>query len=212
MTLFEFFLLSFMSLIAIVEPISTVPIFLAITPANTPRERRHMARMACLVATAVLLIFAITGKFFFDLLGVSMSAFQISGGLFLFIAAVGMVQAQEHTTKISEEEKLEGEALDNVAIAPMAVPLLAGPGAISTIILLLNQAPSLPFAFIVYINIIFVMGLSYVIFCIGANGSHWINPMLLKVLGRLMGLVVGAVAVQFVINGLKALGAFGPAS
>lgn len=205
MDIFAYFIKVFVALFAIVTPLSTVPIFLSMTPTNTPAERTRMARVACLVSAVVLLIFAVAGQVIFEFMGITLPAFQIAGGILLFGIGYDMLHARESESKISEEERSEGEALENIAITPLAVPLLAGPGAISTTILLQGEAANIWARIVVYGTIPLVMVASYYIFKVSAEGAAWISPIVLKVIRRLTGLILAALAIQFVVNGWQAI-------
>ncbi len=201
MDLLSFFLKVFVGLFAIVAPLSAVPVFLSMTPRNTRAERAHMAKTACVVATAVLLLFTLAGQLLFKLMGITLPAFQIAGGLLLFAIGYDMMHARESESKISEAERVAGIELDNIAITPLAVPLLAGPGAISTVILLQGEARSLAEHAILYITLPLIMALTYYLLKLTSDGASWIQPIVLKVVRRLTGLILAAMAVQFVING-----------
>ncbi len=205
MDLFGFFLKVFVGLFAVISPISAVPIFLSMTPHNTRHERAHMAKIACIVSTVVLLLFAVAGELIFKLMGITLPAFQIAGGLLLFGIGYSMMHAHESESRISEEERLAGIELDNVAISPLAIPLLAGPGAISTVILLQGEATHWAQSAIIYITLPVLMILSYYLFKFTSDEAGWIKPIVLKVVRRLTGLILAAMAVQFVINGVTSL-------
>jgi multiple antibiotic resistance protein len=204
----EFLILSGTSLFAIVSPLSAVPSFLAMTPHDTPAERCRMARTACWTAAGVLAFFALTGHSIFTFMGISLPAFQIAGGVFLFLIALDLLRAREGDGKITDEEQSFGEAKQNVAITPLAVPLIAGPGAISTTILLRNEAGNPLRIGLLFGAIALVMLATYYIFKYSARGTGWLSPVVLRVTRRIMGLLLGAIAVQFVINGAQ--GAWAP--
>ncbi len=199
---FEFLLLAFSSLIAVVAPVSTVPLFLSMTPLNTPEERIRMARLACLVACLVLLVFAVTGELIFKALGVTIEAFQIAGGVVLFLIALEMLNVTEQPGKLSSEERNEGRQKEDIAVTPLAVPLLAGPGAISTSVLLHTQTVSWFQKLMLYFCIVVVCALTYIILRFGALGAQWLNPIVLRIASRLLGLLLAAIAIQFVMNGM----------
>lgn len=193
------------ALFAIVGPLSTVPIFLGMTPTNTSSDRRRMARMACIVSGAVLYLFAIAGQLIFHFMGITLPALQVAGGLLLFGIGYDMLHARESESKISKEECDIGEKIDNVAITPLAVPLLSGPGAISTTILLMGEASNVWQNIIVLGCIPLIMVITYYIFRVSADGAAWISPIVLKVIRRLTGLILAALAVQFVVNGIQTI-------
>jgi multiple antibiotic resistance protein len=206
MTPTEYAVLAFSSLFVIVDPIATVPAFLAMTARYTLGQRLRMARVACLVAVLILSGFALTGQWLFSLLGITLAAVQVAGALVLLLVALDMLRAQRSSVQETAAETAEGAAKDDIAITPLAVPMLAGPAAISTIILLDAQAPSWLFRGIL-LSCVGLVGLaSYGILAVGASGAKWISPLAEKIITRLMGLLLAALAVQFLFNGLKGEG------
>jgi multiple antibiotic resistance protein len=200
-----FILLAFSSLFVIVDSIGTIPAFLAMTPSNTPEERARMARLACTVATGILLFFSLTGMTIFKVFGITLPAFQIAGSLLLLLIALDMLRARRSTMKETIEEKEAGLTKEDIAITPLAVPMLAGPGAITTTILLRNRADSFVQVVGLLLCIVAVCFVSYIILKLAAKGSRWISPIAMKITIRLMGLLLSAVAVQFILNALKDL-------
>jgi multiple antibiotic resistance protein len=203
--LVEFTLLAFGSLFVIVDPFATIPAFIAMTPRDTPEQRIRMARLASIVMAAVLLIFAVAGKMIFKLLGITMPAFQIAASIVLLIVALDMLRAQRSRVSTTREETSAGAEKSDIAITPLAVPMLAGPGAISTVILLQSRATDVPQHISLCACIVAVALASYLIFRVSARGAQWLSPIAMKVTTRIMGLLLAAVAVQFMINGMKAV-------
>jgi multiple antibiotic resistance protein len=203
--LVEYTLLAFGSLFVIVDPIATVPAFIAMTPRDTPQQRIRMARLATIVMAVVLLLFASAGKIIFKFLGITMPAFQIAASIVLLIVALDMLRAQRSRVVETSEETTAGAEKADIAITPLAVPMLAGPGAISTAILLHARAADVAQHVALYASIVAISLISYVIFRISAHGANWLNPIAMKVTTRIMGLLLAAVAVQFMINGIHAV-------
>ena len=203
--LVEFTLLAFGSLFVIVDPFATVPAFIAMTPRDTPEQRIRMARLASIVMAIVLLIFAVAGKMIFKLLGITMPAFQIAASIVLLIVALDMLRAQRSRVVETREETSAAAEKNDIAITPLAVPMLAGPGAISTVILLQSRAADVAQQASLCACIVAVALASYLIFRVSARGAQWLSPIAMKVTTRIMGLLLAAVAVQFMINGLKAV-------
>ena len=143
MSLTEYIFLAASSLFVIVDPLAAVPAFLAMTPTDTPEQRIKMARLACCVAAGVLLAFAIAGKWIFKFLGITMPAFQLAASIVLLLVALDMLRAQRSRVQETSEETAAGVEKTDIAVTPLAIPMLAGPGAISTAILLHNQAANL---------------------------------------------------------------------
>jgi multiple antibiotic resistance protein len=209
MTLAEYSLFAASSLFVIVDPIAAVPAFLAMTPHTIPSARVRMAWLACSIAAGVLLIFALAGRWIFNMLGITVPAFQIAGSAVLFVIALDMLQARRSKVQETPEETAAGEAKDDIAITPLGVPMLAGPGAISTSLILYSQAADWAQRAALCASILVVCGASYVILRLSARGAARLSPLAMKITARLMGLLLAAVAVQFSINALRTLGAIG---
>jgi multiple antibiotic resistance protein len=205
MKLLDFVFLALSSLFVIVDPIATVPAFIAMTPRETPEQRIAMAQLACTVMAVVLLFFAMSGQWLFKLFGITLPAFQIAGSIVLLLIALDMLRAQRSRVQETREETTAGVEKNDIAITPLAIPMLAGPGAISTAILLRNQANGWVQQISLYLCIFVVAAITYVIFRISAYGTRWLNPIALKITTRIMGLILAAVAVQFILNALKDL-------
>ncbi len=205
MRLFEFILLAPISLFAIINPFSTVPAFLAITPGDTKEERIRAARFGCLVAGGVVFFFAIAGQFLFSILGITLPAFQIAGGIILFSIAFDMLRSPDSPIRLSPEEKEIAKEKEDIAITPLAIPLLCGPGAISTIVILQTQAVTYAHTMALLLSVPVVYLSCYLILRLSVSGAAWLNPIALRVLRRLMGLLFAVIAVQFIVNGIGEL-------
>jgi multiple antibiotic resistance protein len=205
MSLSEYVLLAASSLFVIVDPLAAVPAFLAMTPTDTPEQRIKMARLACWVTAGVLLAFAVAGKWIFKFLGITMPAFQIAASVVLLLVALDMLRAQRSRVQETSEETAAGVAKTDIAVTPLAIPMLAGPGAISTAILLHNQAAGLGQRVALYVCILAVSLASYLILRIAARGSRWLSPIAMSITARIMGLLLAAVAIQFMLNAVRQL-------
>jgi len=204
-TLLGYALLALSSLFVIIDPIATVPAFLAMTSHDTAEQRTRMARLACFVMAAVLLVFAVAGEVIFKLLGITMPAFQIAASVVLLVVALDMLRAQRSRVQETQEETNAGAEKTDIAITPLAMPMLAGPGAISTAILLEHQADTWTKMAALYAAIILVSFASFLTLRFAAHGARWLNPIIMRIVTRVMGLLLAAVAIQFLINGVKAL-------
>src|SRR5689334_14481177 len=142
-SLIQFALVSFTSILFIVDPIAVIPTYLVITQGETSAQRAGTARRACVAATIILIVFALGGSLIFGLFGITLEAFRIAGGLILWVVAMDMLHGERRTQE-SGPEIVEGSQKEDVAITPLAMPMLAGPGAISTIIVLYGQARTAP--------------------------------------------------------------------
>ena len=202
MTLTEYSLFAFTSLFVIVDPVATVPVFMMMTVHDSPASQKRTIRIATLVSTGVLMLFALAGPWIFKVLGLTLPAFQIAGSVLLLRIALDMLYAQRSRDRQSDEEVEAGTAMDDIAITPLAVPMLAGPGAVSTALILLNQANGLAQQIALFVCIAAVFLSAYVILRLGIKGARLLNPLALKLFTRLMGLLLAAIAVQFAIDGL----------
>jgi multiple antibiotic resistance protein len=200
----EYILLAFGSLFVIVDPLATVPAFLAMTPTDSPEQRLRTARLACTVAAGILLAFGLTGQLIFKVMGITMPAFQMAASLVLLQVSLDMLRAQRSRVKETNEETRAGVDKTEVAITPLAIPMLAGPGAISTTILLQNQARDFYQHCALYFCIVAVAFVSYLILRVSARGGKWLGPIAMSLAIRIMGLLLASVAVQFMLNAIKA--------
>ena len=202
--MFEYILLAASSLFVIVDPLALVPAFLAMTPNDTAEQRIRTARLACCVAAGVLLLFSVAGQLLFKVMGITMPAFQIAASILLLVVALDMVRAQRSRVQETHEETLAGTEKTDIAVTPLAIPMLAGPGAISTTVLLQNEARDIPQHIALYGCIVAVAFVSYLILRISARGARWLNPIMMSIAIRIMGLLLAAVAIQFMLNAIKA--------
>jgi multiple antibiotic resistance protein len=205
MSLIEYSLLAASSLFVIVDPFAVIPAFIAMTPNDTPAERSRMAKIACLVVSGVLLGFGFAGKWVFQLLGITMPAFQIAASIVLLLVALDMLRAQRSRVQETSEETAAGAEKTDIAVTPLAIPMLSGPGAISTVILLESEATTVWHSLALCGCILLVSLASYGVLRMAAHGAKRLNPIALRIGTRVMGLLLAAIAVQFMVNALKTL-------
>lgn len=196
----QFALITFTSVLFIVDPIAVIPTYLVITRTETPEQRAVTARRAAIAAAALMIAFGIGGRLIFRVFGITLPAFRIAGGLILWLVAMDMLRGQR-TTQESSEEITEGEEKDDVAVTPLAVPMLAGPGAISTVMVLAGQARSIPESIVVYGSVVLTAALSWAVLRLGERLIVVLGQTGIRVMTRIMGLLLAAVAVQFVVTG-----------
>lgn len=199
----EYAFLTFGSLFAIVDPVAAIPTFLAMTERDSPPQRRRMARTACATCAGVMAVFALLGPMIFRLFGITMPAFQLAGGLVLLLSALDMLRAQKSPLRETPEEAEEGRSKEDVAITPLAVPMLAGPGAITTSIVLAGKAHVWTHQAVFYGCIAAVALASYCVLTLAASGARKLSPTLMNIVTRLMGLLLAALGVQFILSALK---------
>lgn len=192
------------SLFVIVDPLAVVPAFLAMTPNDTVEQRIRTARLACCVAAGVMLVFSFAGQIIFKFMGITMPAFQLAASILLLIVALDMVRAQRSRVQETHEETKAGTEKPDIAVTPLAIPMLAGPGAISTTVLLQNEARNIPQHIALYGCILAVSFVSYLVLRVAARGTRWLNPIMMSIAIRIMGLLLAAVAIQFMLNAIKA--------
>jgi multiple antibiotic resistance protein len=199
----EYALLTFGSLFAIVDPFAAIPAYLAMTARDTDEQRRGIAATACGTCGMVLIVFAALGPSIFRLFGITLPAFQIAGGLILLLTALDMLRAKRSPLKETAEETAEGMNKQDIAITPLAIPMLSGPGAITTAIVLSGHADNWGHRVIVYGSIVAVSALCYVILTAAASGARKLSSTILNIITRLMGLLLAAIGVQFILSALK---------
>ncbi len=198
----RFALVTLTSVLFIVDPIAAVPTYLVITQDETPGERRDTARRACLAMTVLLVVFAATGTLLFRAFGITLAAFRTAGGLVLWFVAMDMLRA-ERTTQEGQPELAEGERKEDVALTPLAVPMLAGPGAMSTVMVLAAQARTPTHTVVIYASIAVTMVISWMTLRAADRLFTRIGQTGIRVATRLMGLLLAAIAVQFVLTGIR---------
>ncbi len=194
------FLNSFISIFVIVDPFAVIPVYLGLTDRFTAESLVKIRRKATLVACLILIFFAVTGMSLFNFFGTTLPAFQIAGGLLLF--KFGIEQLGANRTRVKEEERDEGLHRDDISVFPLATPLLAGPGAISTVVLQSSKTKSTPSLLMLCLAIVLAVALCNLVLKLGPLLYRVIGTTGLNLLTRLMGLILTAVAVQFIINGL----------
>jgi multiple antibiotic resistance protein len=199
---FQFALLALSAIFVIVDPLGVVPLFLALTPNDSAERKRAMARRACLVAGSLLVLFAVAGNSLLQLFGITLSAFKVAGGLLMLLTAIDQLRAQPTPTRTTSEETHEGAAKEDVSIVPLAVPLLAGPGSIATTMMLMSRAKGLVQSALVLVAIALTIGAAYVLLRSSDTISRHLGTTVRLVVERIIGLVLAAIAVQFILDGM----------
>ena len=198
----EFSFVAFSSIFFIVDPLAAIPSFLVMTSEDTEEKRRRMARQSGWTCFLVLTVFSLAGTLIFKIFSITLPAFKIAGGIILFLVAIDMLQARRSGTQEVTEERLEGAEKEEIGVTPMGIPMLAGPGAISTVMVLMGQTKNWWQMLLIFAAIAITAFASYYILA-GANRvRRFLGEIGIRILMRLMGLVLTALAVQFVINGL----------
>ena len=199
----SFSLLSLSAIFFVVDPMGVIPIFIAMTRNDSPEKRREMARRASIVAFFVLTLFAVAGTLIFKVFGVTLGAFKVAGGVLLLLTSIEMLRAQPQRTRVTPEEEREGLEKEDVAIVPLAIPLLAGPGSIATVTALMGRAGRKAFAVPVVLSIAVTCLASYLMLVAADRISRLMGVTGLNVMNRVIGLIIGALAVQFMFDGVR---------
>jgi multiple antibiotic resistance protein len=197
----QFALITFTSVLFIVDPVAVIPTYLVITSGETPAERRQTAFRACLAAGILMAVFALAGQLILHTFGITLPAFRIAGGFILWLVAMDMLRGQRSTQETTAEV-VEGQEKDDVSITPLAVPMLAGPGAISTVMVLSGEAHTIMESAVVYISIALTAVACWATLRLSERLLTRLGRTGIRIVTRLMGLLLAAVAVQFVINGI----------
>jgi multiple antibiotic resistance protein len=192
---------AFVTLFLIVDPLGAVPLFLSLLGRFRREDRPQMIRKSVYIACTVLLVFTVFGNLIFAVLGVSMYSFRIAGGILLLIISVEMLFGSKTRTEVSEDTLKDQE--DDITISPMAVPLLSGPGAITSGIMLFNEAPSAAEKALLCLVIVSVFAVGYVILRNAEAVRRALGRTGTKVVMRLMGLMLSAIAIEFIIAGIR---------
>ncbi len=198
---FAFAAQAFVTLFLIVDPVGVIPVFAGLIGRYRERERMRMIRRAVLIACAVLLVFTVFGNLIFSYLGITMYAFRIAGGVLLLIISIEMLFGGKTRTEVSED--MGSQERDDLTVSPMAVPLLTGPGAITSGIMLFQSAPSGADRAFLCAVVVLVFAVSYGIVANYGVVYRRLGNTGTKVVTRLMGLLLSAIAVQFIIAGVR---------
>jgi len=191
---------TFISVFVMVDPLAAIPIYLILTERFTRQDVRNIRSKAVLVATGILLVFALTGMGILNFFGISMAALQIAGGILLLKFSIEHMGGPE---KIKHEEEDEGLHRDDISIVPLAMPLLAGPGAISTIVVQATRATDEINLVLLILTTCLVMCVTYFILKFSRSLYKVLGKTGLNLIGRIMGILVAAIAIEFVITGMR---------
>jgi multiple antibiotic resistance protein len=189
----------------VVDPPGAVPLFLAMTARDDRAKVLSMARRACLAGAILLVFFAFFGALIFKMFGVTLAAFRVAGGILLMLTALDMLRAQPSKTRTSDEETQEGLEKEDIAIVPLAMPVLAGPGSIATVMVLMSDQDTYPRGIAVAIAIGLTFIATYLVLAMAQRVSRLLGQTGLAVTHRIFGLLLAALAVQFIADGAKAL-------
>tara|TARA_Y100000994_G_scaffold60223_1_gene48602 strand:+ start:441 stop:1094 length:654 start_codon:yes stop_codon:yes gene_type:complete len=198
----SFILLSFSSLFALLNPIGIAPIILSLTENYNLSDYKRLIRKSTFFACILLLMFAIMGKIIFSFYGITIHAFKIAGGILFLRIGLNMLEAKVSRTKSTPKESEEAEANGDIAFSPIGIPLIAGPGAITSVMILSAQTTSFNQRIIFYFNIIITLFLTFIILTLAKKLTKKLGTVGLRIIERIMGMILMVVAIQFIIDGI----------
>jgi len=193
----------FAGIFAIVNPLGAVPAFLSLTDGYTPREKRHVVAKAVLTGVAVLVVFGLAGRAIFEFFDLTVPAFRIAGGVLIFTVALDMLHGQAPRTKQTEAEIQDAVERESVGITPLGIPLLSGPGSITTVMILVAGADGPRDFALIYGSVLLTFAVAFVVLVGADRVFRRLGRSGLAVLSRLMGILLAAIAVEFVLRGLQ---------
>ena len=202
----RFSLLALSSIFFLVDPFAALPTFLAITDGSDPERRRRIARKASLTALIVLCAFAFAGEYIFRLFGITLPAFEIAGGVILLLIGLDMLEAKRSATQESPGETAAAAQKDDAGIVPLGVPMLAGPGAIASVMVLVGQAQTRWQMAAILTAIVVTAVVCYLVLGYSSKVERVLGETGIRILVRVMGLLLVALAVQYFVNGFADLG------
>ena len=200
--LLSFAAVSFSAIFFVVDPIAIIPAFIAMTSADTEGKKRAMAKKAAIATTVTLLVFSLAGSIIFQVFGITLGAFKIAGGVLLFLVSLDMMKANASAVRVRPEEEEEGVHRDDIAIVPLTIPMLAGPGAIATTMVVTSNAAGRPLYIALVAGVILITGaFTWAVLRSALLIASRVGTTGLNVMTRVMGLLLAAVAVQFLVDG-----------
>lgn len=195
----------FAALLAIVNPVGAIPIFINLTADQAESERNKNGTIASISMGLILVVVLLSGEAILRFFGISVGSFRVGGGILILLMAISMLHAKVSQVKQTAEEELDSAERDNVAVVPLATPLLAGPGAISTVILYAQRNSSVVHSLYLFGIIVLLVGLTTLSFRLAPVIARLLGKTGINVVTRIMGLIMAAVGVEFIANGLKQL-------
>jgi multiple antibiotic resistance protein len=195
----------FTALLAVVNPLGAVPVFVSMVNNESQRERRRIARLTAFSVAIVLVSACLSGESLLRFFGVSIASFRVAGGIFVMLLAIAMFHAQLSWSKATPEETREAEQKEDVAVVPLAIPLLSGPGAISTVIIFAEQSSSWHYKGFLALICVAVAVIVWITLRMAIPIGAWLGKIGINIFTRLMGLLLAAIAVEIIVGGLGTL-------
>jgi multiple antibiotic resistance protein len=200
----ELFVSAFVTFFVVIDPPGCAPIFAGLTSGASAVHRRAMAVRAVVVAAVILLGFALFGEALLGALGISLNAFRIAGGIMLFLIALEMVFEKRTERREDRAEKIKADEVTDISIFPMAMPMIAGPGSIASVMLLMSQSHGAERTLVVLAAMFAILLLTLAALLAAGPLMRLVGARIEAVVSRLLGVLLGALAVQFVIDGIRA--------
>jgi multiple antibiotic resistance protein len=197
-----FFIYAFTSIFIIVNPIGGIITFISLTAGMSTAERIAIAKRSVIVACTLAITFALAGELILRIFGVTVDSLRVAGGVLLFMVALDMVRAKVSRESVTEEEIKDAAAREDIAVFPIAIPLLTGSGAITTVIVVIRTGQNLELKIITIAAILVTFALSYLIFRFADKINKILGVTGSLVITRVMGLLLGAIAVNFIATGI----------
>tara|TARA_B100000965_G_C19369124_1_gene659484 strand:- start:90 stop:734 length:645 start_codon:yes stop_codon:yes gene_type:complete len=198
----SFFLLSFSSLFTLINPVGITPILLSISENMSVKEYNKIIRKGIITAYIVLFIFSLMGDVFFKFYGITINAFMIAGGILFFRNSLDMIDSKISRLSSTPMETKEAEKKEDIGITPIGIPLIAGPGAITSVMLLSSQTSNFYDKCILHTNIILILIITLLILLLGKRIAISIGTTGIRIIQRIMGLILMVISIQFIINGI----------
>lgn len=196
---------AFVTLLVVIDPVAIAPIFLALTPGMNTKQRARIALRAVLVAGLLLALFAFFGKAVLGFVGISMPAFRVAGGILLFLTAMDML-FERRTKRREDSSEVEIEEHNDPSVFPMAIPLIAGPGAIASVILLVGEKPGGEGLLTILGITAVILFIMYIMLRLSSGLERAMGKVAINVVTRVLGMLLAALSVQFVLDGLAEFG------
>lgn len=206
---FDVALTAFVTLFVIIDPIGLLPIFIGLTKGTSLSHQRRMAIKGTLIGGATLIFFALLGDRFLSLLGVSLPSFRIAGGAMLFLMSIEMVFDKRSKRRESSAETMRGEihsneTFDDISVFPLSIPLISGPGAIASIMLLISaNRDSIVHQATVMVVLGVVLLIAFILFMLAPKFEKLMGVTFTQIVSRVLGVILGALAVQYIVDGIK---------
>ena len=198
----SFFILTFSSLFTLINPIGISPILLGITKDLNDKEYTKVVKKGIIVAYFILFVFALMGSLVFEFYGITINAFMIAGGILFFRSSIDMIEAKVPRSSSTPKETEEAEEKEDISITPIGIPLIAGPGAITSVMLLSSQAINITDKLVLHFNIIITLLITFIILLLGKKISKKIGTTGIRIIQRIMGIILLVLSIQFIINGI----------